>query len=164
MQRRLIVMRHAKSAWDNPGLADHDRPLNDRGRKDAPNIARHLADEGWLAEKIVSSSSRRTRETWALMAPSFPPKVEVDFTRNLFHAGPSEVQKTIASQQDATASLMILGHNPGWEDVVSWLCGHYVPMGTANAALLSISADTWTQALARAGHWTLHDVVRPKDF
>ncbi len=65
MTRRLIVMRHAKSSWKHAGLTDHQRPLNKRGRKDAPRVARALIERGWTPRRVLSSDAARTRETWA---------------------------------------------------------------------------------------------------
>ena len=164
MKRRLILMRHAKSSWDHPDLSDHDRPLNGRGRRDAPAIATHLQDIGWVVDKVVSSSSERTRETWALMEEVWDEPTEVSFTRALFHGGPHEIRAVIAQQDDALSSLMLLGHNPGWSSAAEWFSGQRAYMTTANAALLSIEADTWRSALAQPGKWTLHDILRPKDL
>ena len=164
MNRRLILMRHAKSSWSNTQLADHDRPLNKRGRRDSPAIATHLEDIGWTAAKVVSSSSQRTRETWALMQPHWGDHVEVEFTRALYHGGPREIGAVIDQQDDGLASLMLLGHNPGWSSAVAWLTGEGVYMTTANAALLEVEAETWRETLERPGLWTLRDVVRPKEL
>jgi hypothetical protein len=72
MQRRLMIMRHAKSAWSSDVASDHERPLNKRGRRDAPRVGKRLAKLGWVPEFVVSSDSRRTRETWERMQRRFP--------------------------------------------------------------------------------------------
>ncbi len=71
MQRRIIVMRHAKSSWKSDAPDDHSRPLNRRGRRDAPRVAQELARRGWVPERVFSSDARRTRQTWEIMAPYF---------------------------------------------------------------------------------------------
>ena len=162
MKRRLIVMRHAKSSWSHAQLTDHERPLNKRGRRDAPQVASFLKNEGWIAQRVISSTSQRTRETWDLMSPiwNHPP---AEFTRALYLAGSSEVREALLSQDSAT-SIMILGHNPGWSEVSSWLSGLRIEMTTANAVLLSVEAGTWREAFEQAGSWTLHDVIRPREI
>ena len=71
MRRRIIVMRHAKSSWKSGARDDHARPLNKRGRRDAPRIAARLAELGWVPERVISSDSERTRQTWARMEEAF---------------------------------------------------------------------------------------------
>jgi len=164
MAKRLLVTRHAKSSWKSGADGDHARPLNKRGRRDAPRVAAHLVGLGWVPERVLSSDSQRTRETLGLMLEVLEPEPEVEFSRELYLAGPQEVAEALAEVSDSVETLMVLGHNNGWEDVVAWLSGEIVQLTTANAALLSCSEATWTEALAAAGEWTLHEVVRPKEL
>jgi phosphohistidine phosphatase SixA len=80
MRRRLMIMRHAKSSWKGQVPTDHDRPLNTRGRRDAVRVGKRLAKLGWVPDLVVSSDSRRTRETWERMQRRFP-EARVSFTR-----------------------------------------------------------------------------------
>ena len=164
MRRRLVILRHAKSDWTTDAPDDHSRPLNRRGRKDAPRVARQISKLGWAPEHVLSSDSQRTRETFELMTDGLgsPP---VTFLASLYHAGPRELSLALADLPDSIACGMAIGHNPGWEDVVHWLCGESLRLTTANAALLSIDdASSWPDALGRAGFWTLVNVVRPKEL
>ncbi|MCA9262486.1 MAG: histidine phosphatase family protein [Planctomycetales bacterium] len=163
--RRLIIMRHAKSDWSTDATSDHQRPLNKRGRRDAPRIAQELAARGWVPDYVVSSDSSRTRETFERMAPFFDDELQADFLYALYHAGLSELSDVLFTVDDSYESILALGHNPGWQEAVSWLSGQFgIPMSTANAALLEIEADTWRGGLQQAGHWTLVDVIRPKEL
>lgn len=167
MTLRLIVMRHAKSAWPEPPIADHDRPLNARGRRDTPRMARHLANMGWRADQVISSTAQRTRETWSLMAPRWGDKVRVRFERDFYLADPITVLRHLAHLPQDSGTVMVLGHNNGWQDLVAWLSGHHVRMTTANAALLTSPRASWSQAttaLDAAQHWTLEAVIRPKEI
>ncbi|HBP23622.1 MAG TPA: hypothetical protein DEA08_38325 [Planctomycetes bacterium] len=164
MERRLIVMRHAKSSWKNESLRDHERPLNKRGRRDAPRIGEELASLGWVPQRVISSDATRTRETWELLAEPLGGEPEVRFTGELYLAGPNEVESALRPLPDEVDTAMVLGHNNGWEEVVAWLSRNPVTMTTANAALLSVEAPTWEDALDRMGEWTLHQVVRPKEL
>lgn len=156
-------MRHAKSAWDTDAGDDHERPLNARGRRDAPRVAERLRELGWSPERVISSDALRTRQTWELMEPVLaPPAVPVTFTRELYLAGVSAVRSVLAPLADTVRTAMVLGHNPGWEDVVAWLTGKLEPLGTADAALVRVDADSWADAVQRAGRWQLHDVIRSK--
>lgn len=162
MERRLIVVRHAKSAWDTDAPTDHERPLNKRGRRDAPRVAEHLATLGWIPDVVLSSDSERTRETWARMKGAFAP-VDVTFTDELYLAGPDAVYDLLEKVGAAVSTVMVLGHNPGWEDLVEELSGTSTRMTTANAALLVGAGRTWTDAL-KTRPWKIEAVVRPKEL
>ena len=164
MLRRLIVLRHAKSSWKSGPQTDHDRPLKGRGRRDAPRVGARLAELGWIPEQVLSSDAQRTRETWALMADAFDPPPEVSFRRELYLAGPAAVDAALCALPDDVGCALALGHNFGWEEVVTWLCGEEVGLTTCNAALLSAEGESWMDALAAAPHWTLHQVIRPKEL
>jgi len=157
-------MRHAKSSWKEPGQADHDRPLNKRGRRDAPRIGEALAARDWVPERVLSSTSARTRETWSLVADAFDSPPEVELLPSLYLAGRPAFQEAVEGVSPHVACVMVLGHNYGWEEVVEWLCGDEVRMTTANAALLSCEGETWEDALAGAPSWRLHAVLRPKEL
>ena len=159
MKRRLVVMRHAKSAWDTDAPDDHSRPLNKRGRRDAPRVAAALSSLGWAPDRAISSTSERTRETWQRMAFRAVP---VAFDARLYHAGIGAVQEVVAEVADDCGTLLLLGHNPGFSSVVGWLSGEPTGLTTANAALLSTDAATWRGALQQS--WTLHQVIRPREL
>lgn len=111
MTLRLILMRHAKSGWDDPTLDDHDRPLNDRGRRSASAIGKWLSEHRYVPDVVLSSTSQRTRETWGLIQQEVP-ATEVQFLPALYLASPDvilgAIQNTVGAQ-----TLMVLGHNPG---------------------------------------------------
>jgi len=162
MQRRLIVMRHAKSSWDSGASGDHARPLNPRGRRDAPRVARHLAELGWTPDRVWSSTSQRTTETWELMAPELREGLQVTFDRRLYLAGLGTLQEVASEWPEDARTLLVLGHNPGWEDAASQLSGSPISMTTANAVLLEGEGSTWAEALERS--WTLHQQLRPREL
>ena len=161
---RLIVMRHAKSSWDSNAPDDHSRPLNKRGCRDAPRIAERLAEMGWTPELVLSSDSQRTRETCELMLPKFVTQPEVQFLPSLYHSGPSDVAACLSSVPPQINSLMVLGHNPGWESVVLYLSGKEITMTTANAALLELDTTSWESTFDNEGNWNLVEVLRPKEL
>ena len=163
MNRRLIVMRHAKSSWDSGAPTDHARPLARRGQKAAPQVAEAIDSRGWSPEHVLSSDSARTRQTWERMSRRFGDEVTVDFRRLLYHAGIFELAEALAAVPDDVATVLALGHNPGWQEVVATLCGEAVVLQTGDAALLETRAVTWQQALVRRPSWTLHDIIRAKE-
>ncbi len=162
-KRRLILLRHAKSDWHAGADTDHERPLNPRGRNDAPRVAERLADLGWVPQVIRSSDATRTRQTWDRMQPALSDRPEVVFTPDLYLAGAAQVRATIASLPSGMETAMMIGHNPGWEDAVYELSGIRARMTTCNAALLSTEAGSWADAAERSD-WVLEQVVRPKEL
>jgi len=164
MSLRLIVMRHAKSSWDSDAPTDHARPLNKRGRRDAPRIAARLVEIGWTPQQVLSSDAQRTRETFELMSEVFDPAPPVEFLSSLYHAGPRDVVYSAAELAASIEVAMVLGHNPGWQTTVAWLSGEQIVMTTANAALLECHGESWPDALRSRGQWTLQEVLRPKEL
>ena len=160
MNRRLILMRHAKRSWKVAGMADHERPLNTRGRKDAPRVAQALLSHGWAPNVVFSSTAQRTRETWAGMAPVLPP-VEASFHTSLYLASLPAIEDLATTWPDTERGpVLILGHNPGWELAASTLGRAHLSMTTANAVLLEGSGSTWSEALR--GSWTVLAHLQPR--
>ncbi|MCP4190638.1 MAG: histidine phosphatase family protein [Planctomycetaceae bacterium] len=162
--RRLIVLRHAKSSWASGATTDHQRPLNARGQSDAPRVATALGEIGWLPQLILSSDSQRTRETYQRMAPEFPTEIPVQFHASLYHAGLSEILAEAPAVPDDVSTLLVLGHNPGWQEAVRQLSGEEVAMKTANAALLEGDGRDWIEALQKKGGWRLLEMICARDL
>ncbi|MCA9147780.1 MAG: histidine phosphatase family protein [Planctomycetales bacterium] len=162
MSRRLIIMRHAKSSWANPSMTDHARPLNDRGNEEAPRVAEQLITLGWPPDFILSSDAERTRQTLARMNAVWGNKIAVEYLRSLYLAGYSELTAAAQLIPETAHTVMCLGHNPGWEEVVEELSGQFVVMKTAMAALLDGPDLPWPDAIRQRGEWQLTDVVRGK--
>ncbi len=111
MTKRLILTRHAKSSWDDPTMADHDRPLNERGRAAAADLGGWLASRGYIPGEVLCSDALRTRETWEGVAPALGATPVVTLKPALYHAGPDVM---LAVLRHATADVvMMVGHNPG---------------------------------------------------
>lgn len=160
MQRRLILMRHAKSSWDSGVSTDHARPLNARGRHDAPGMARELAARDWVPEQVISSDALRTRETWQGMEPVFGESIDARFENGLYHGGLPSLQASSLQWSAEWGTVLALGHNPGWSDAASRLANTLVEMTTANCALLEGEGPTWIAALG--GSWRLTALLRPR--
>lgn len=106
----LILMRHAKSSWDDPVLTDFDRPLNARGKRSALALGQWLASENLEPDQVISSSSARTRETYLRLNMKATPT----FTRDLYHAAPSDIWRVVHSASGTR--VLLIGHNPGVSD------------------------------------------------
>lgn len=152
MSRRLIIMRHAKSSWDDPSLGDHDRPLNPRGLRDAPIMADTIERIGWTPNLILVSSSMRTKQTLDLMSHVLS-DADTEIREGIYHAGLNDLLHELQDIPDA-GTTMILGHNPGSELLIKHLSGEWHSMPTASAALLSESNGTWI----------VEKVLRPKEL
>jgi phosphohistidine phosphatase SixA len=164
MKRRLILMRHAKSSWKKPELPDRERPLNKRGRRDAPRVARRLAELGWMPEVVLSSDSIRTRQTADLLVGDWKEPPAVDFLPSFYHGGVDELVEELSAVPSAVQCVLALGHNPGWEGALLWLTGDDGRLTTANAALLESEGDTWAAAAAGRRGWKTYDIIRPKEL
>ena len=117
--RRLMLLRHAKSDW--PDVPDHDRPLAKRGRKDAPVVGRWLRDHGYLPDTVVCSTARRTRQTWELMAPALDGSPEVQFEPRAYAASAQTLLYLARELPGRCRAALLIGHNPGIEDLANSL-------------------------------------------
>jgi phosphohistidine phosphatase len=116
----LYLLRHAKSSWDDPTLADRERPLAPRGRRDAKLIAEHLRRTGFEPELVLCSSAVRTRETLELVRPALGDATVV-FEEELYGASSEELVARIRVVPDAVESVMVIGHNPGLHELALFL-------------------------------------------
>ena len=139
MVTRLVVMRHAESSLDYPGLSDHDRPLSAKGQHDAPRMAQALSDRGWIPELILVSSSRRTIETLEGISPVID-EARIEIRSEIYHAGLSSLSKQLGDLlEDGTT--MIIGHNPGSEVLINHLTGLWEDMPAAAVALIEKNGE-----------------------
>ena len=153
-------MRHAKSSWEYPDLSDHERPLNKRGRKAAVKIAKEIIRLDWIPDRLYSSDSTRTRETWARMDKHID-GVEVEYSHKLYHSGVSRILKKIPDEVDYR-TIMILGHNPGCSEFLSYLCGDWHRMPTAATALLTIKNPN--ESWKTGSNWILEELLLPREL
>ncbi|MFT4260481.1 SixA phosphatase family protein [Microbacterium sp.] len=157
--KTLLLARHAKSDWGAPALADHDRPLNPRGRENAPAMARRLRDEGVVLDLIVSSTALRARSTASAYAAAFG----LDLAEEpLLYAASAHAILQIASMlPDESGTAMLVGHNPGMSDAVHELTGSFVEMPTCAVAECTLDAHSWAELVDGAG--SLVSVRTPRD-
>ncbi|MDC0773994.1 SixA phosphatase family protein [Streptomyces sp. HD] len=163
--RRLVVLRHAKSAWPE-GVADHDRPLGPRGHRDAPVAGRMLADADCLPDLALCSTAARARATWELASAQWgtPPPVHLD--PRAYAADVPELLEVVHEVPPEVETLLLVGHNPGLEDLVLALAGDGLDdtldqvrtkFPTSAIAVLAWHGTTW-KALA-PGSALLTDVM-----
>ena len=164
-QRRLIIMRHAKSSHDTDAPSDHARPLNKRGRQDAPRVANELAKLNWAPDFIISSDSLRTRQTLEGLNDGFPTEVPHELAAPLYAGGYQELLAISGIIPASSETALVLGHNPGCEEIVEQLTGQAVILKTAACALMELPQScTWPEALRQRGAWRLVDVIYPREI
>jgi phosphohistidine phosphatase len=122
--KTLYLLRHAKSSWADSGIGDLDRALAPRGQRAAEKIAKHLRQQGAAPAIVLCSSARRARETLALVAPAFGTTTELVVEEGLYAASAEQLLSRLQRIPERTASAMIIGHNPGLQDLAVTLAGH----------------------------------------
>ena len=117
MKRRLVVLRHAKADWP-AGVADHDRPLGRRGVRDSAAVGRWLVDHGDVPELVWCSTAKRTRETWEHLEGELPGPCDVHYEDDVYDAGVEDLLAVVRRTPKKTARVLLVGHNPGVQDLV----------------------------------------------
>ncbi|AXX85011.1 SixA phosphatase family protein [Aliarcobacter skirrowii] len=139
--RELILIRHAKSDWSNPLLDDFERPLNKRGSKNAPFMAKILKKEIQKPDLIISSPSFRTKLTLEYFLKKFEYKGEVIFEKSIYEAPFENLLKVIKNVDDKYKTIFLIGHNPGLNDLANFLLGSFED-NIPTSGVLKIDFDT----------------------
>jgi len=151
MTKRITLLRHAKSSHDGISRNDHDRPLSQRGERDAPNMARRLLERGGRPTLILTSTAARARQTARLVARTIGYPIEfLQSERELYLAEPDTILDVVAGQDDAFNDIIVCGHNPGITELASDLA--LVPIDnipTSGIVILDAEIDRWDE-LGRA--------------
>ncbi len=161
----LYIMRHAKSDWSGHGISDFDRPINQRGHKNAKRIGRWMLDNDRIPEKIVSSSAVRAKQTTELVTAKLKlaPGV-VLYDKDLYLAGLDTLLECIQLYKNDCKSLMLVAHNPGMEQLVNYLINtkvQKVSMTTANLAIIEFSKNDFDPEIDKG---ELIALIKPKEL
>lgn len=157
--RRLMLLRHAKSNWPT-GMADRERPLAARGREAAPVIGRYLAEELLLPDLVLVSPARRAAETWELVAAMLPERPAIHVEPRIYEARTERLLYVVQEIEPQVRTLLMIGHNPGFEDLAALLAGHgdrYASARmaqkypTCGLAVLDFAVEDWRDVAARCG-------------
>ncbi|MFI5621095.1 SixA phosphatase family protein [Streptomyces sp. NPDC051567] len=166
--RRIVLLRHAKADW--PEVSDHDRPLAERGRKDAPAAGLKLAETGIVFDLALCSTATRTRETWKLAVQELPYRPRTVYEERLYEASPGELVALLNETSDEVADLLVIGHNPGTHALADLLSGRAEGDGLARmnrsgfpTAALAVVSFTGSWKSLEPGVGTLLDFWTPKD-
>ncbi len=169
--KTLTLLRHAKSGWDDPVERDFDRPLNGRGRRAAHRMGRYLRDEALAFDQVVASPALRVQQTITGVEDGYGRPLSPLFDRRIYMASASTLLDVVHGLDDARATALLVGHNPGLEDLVLML----VPQGeaglrdeveikypTATLAEMRFDVDRWADIDERSG--TLVRLMRPREL
>lgn len=167
--KTVYLLRHAKSSWDQPALDDFRRPLAPRGRKAAPRMGRFMAIEGLVPDRVLCSGATRARETWDLVYDAFGVPVAVEILDEIYHGSPGTILELIQRLPKHEESVLLIGHNPAFEDLAHQLAGTgkeealrqmAAKFPTAALAILDFPVPTWREV--GPGNGALRDFIRPK--
>ena len=163
MERRLLVLGHAKSSWAESHIDDWERPLNDRGRRDAPNVGDLIRRLSLLPDLIITSDAVRAETTARMVAEAAGYAGPIVLTPSLYHATPNAIIDVLQAAEPGARAIMIVGHNPGLEDLVGRLTGEHVSLPTAALVHLGLGLAEWNQ-LDLSTDATLIDIWRPAEL
>lgn len=161
--KTLLVLRHAKSSWKDDDLADHDRPLNKRGKSDAPRMGELVRREELLPELILTSSALRARTTAKLVLEASGCDAELVVSRDLYAFYHDAYLDALVGVDDRYDVVMIVGHNPGVEELVEGLTGQWERMPTAALVKIKLPISSWSE-LDESTEGELVDIWLPKEL
>jgi len=157
--RTLMIIRHAKSSWDDPELDDFDRPLNKRGKHDAPEMGRRLKKSQYFPDLMITSPARRASTTCEVIAErlSYPSKAIVRDER-LYHASSSEILDVLRETDDLWLNVAIFGHNPGLTDFANRMNGTNINnIPTCGIIHAKLNVNTWKDLNFASGEMLFFD-------
>lgn len=165
MPKKILIMRHAKSSWENHSVRDFDRPLNERGNRDAPRMGRYLLEMGVVPDQIVSSPAKRAMSTIRLASMEMGFNADsIIWDEELYFRGGGAYLSAIRKMDAASQTVMAVGHYPMVDEVVSMLTGKMTNkhFGTATVACLESEIEEWQQA--ETGSCRLLWMIKPKEL
>lgn len=163
--KTLTILRHAKSSWSDASLSDHDRPLNGRGKRDAPVIAERIRKAGIRPSLIISSPAKRAWSTAKFVAKEISYPVEfLQREKGLYHAGLQSLLETIAQQDQGFNSILLVGHNPGLTDIANFLVPRMTDnIPTCGFVSVLVDQDDWNFGSVEGAELVVYDYPKRVD-
>jgi phosphohistidine phosphatase len=158
--RTLYLLRHAKSSWKDDSLRDFDRPLKERGRQAAKLIGRQLAAEKLDSPYVISSPAMRARETSEIVLKSAGLRFEPVYDERIYEADRRRLLEVLSGLEEEKKVVLLIGHNPGMEELLEFLTGERQQMTTAALAKIKLRSSTWQEIREEDGH--LEWLITPK--
>lgn len=147
----LLLLRHAKSSWENSDLADFDRPLNSRGLEAAPLAGNFIYDSKLQTDLILSSPAKRAKQTAVLVKETGQIPAKIRYDEKIYEASPPALLQILSEQEDKNEKVLLVGHNPGLEELIKTLTGESVIMETAALAKIILQIEKWKDISANCG-------------
>ena len=160
--KTLLLLRHAKSSWKEASLRDFDRPLNKRGLKAAPMVGEMMRKRKVRPELVLSSPAERAKETTRLVCDAAGLIVVAHYEDGIYEASARRLLEIVSQIKDAVSTAMLVGHNPGLEELLTILTGEPHRMTTAPLACIELGIEGWREVTSGAG--TLQWLVKPKEI
>jgi len=142
--KNLLLMRHAKSSWGDSSLPDHQRPLNQRGKRDAPRMGKFLREQGVDLDAILCSTAVRARATAKGLLQEYTFEGEISYYDDLYQADPETIVSVLNQLPGSVTTAMVIAHNPGLDDFLEIVCDECGHMTTANVAYIKYSIERWS--------------------
>jgi len=161
--KTLLLLRHAKSSWDDPSLSDHDRPLNPRGKRDAPRMGLLLREKKLVPDLILSSTATRARKTAQKVVKSCDYTGKIELVPELYDSNINSYKQVLAQRGGRCERILLVGHNPEFENFLFSLTGCREKMSTAALAHVRLSINCWEEILSH-GKGELLSLWRPKEL
>ena len=163
--KRLYLLRHAKSSWDDDSLSDVERPLNKRGLRDAPMMGKRFRAHGYLPDRIVSSGAVRADATARAVAYELGyPVASIAREDALYLAGPATLLEIVRRADDTLGSLMLVGHNPGMTDFANTLSDHGIDnLPTCGLFCVNLAVERWRDVEPRGGVLVCFEYPKKRD-
>jgi phosphohistidine phosphatase len=153
--KKLLLLRHAKSSWEDASLPDFERPLNERGRRAAPLVGRFMREQKLRPDLVLCSPAKRTRETIALVLKASGIQTELRYEERIYEASVGQLIEIISQLEDDKHEVILVGHNPGMENLLEHLTGETERMPTAALARIKLNAEKWSEAATKGGRLEL---------
>lgn len=162
--KTLYVIRHAKSSWDDPTLSDFDRPLNKRGKKDAPDMGKRLRHREVIPDLLLSSPAERALTTCHIIAGQIGyPQDKIKTDRNLYHAEDAQILSIVQALDNKFNTVWIFGHNPGLTDFVNLLAKADIDnIPTCGVVACSLNVSSWDEANSKNASVIFFDYPKKK--
>ncbi len=141
--KTLFLLRHAKSSWKKPELSDHERPLNKRGKKEAPKVGEYLHENDWVPDMIICSTARRAQDTAEAVAKTSGFNGKIEPYQDLYMSDPSAYLDILRCMPDEANRVLVVGHNPDIEDLLAVLTDVREHMATAALAVIDLPISSW---------------------
>jgi len=160
--KTLLLLRHAKSSWKKQGIPDHERPLNKRGKKEAPQVGKYIKENDLMPDQILSSTARRAHATAETVAEACGFEEQIDLYQDLYMSDTGSYLDILRCLPDEANRVLVVGHNPDVEALLTLLTDVTDHMTTASLAVIDLPITSW-QELNEATDGRLQNLWAPRE-